>query len=317
MAQAYGFNTTVLMRRQAAFDTPATGNHVRLPILRHSLGDTQGFEEQSYGPEGREPRDPGRALASHGGEIEVPQCLTHMGWILYGLFGAPVTSGSGDYTHVFKSGAVTLPFHTIEIGHPEAGRFLQHIGVMFNTASFKADKKGGYGSVSIGCLGQTEVKRTSSQGGTPVEEPLERVHQWTGAISKDGLPFANVTECEFNFSNGLVANNDIINGEPYPASIDLGQSSLKGNLTARFVDTEVYDLAVSGDPFALELAWAVSATRALILKAPAVRLEKAGIPMEGPGGIRARFSLRGEWAASDNAMLVATLKNGRADYEHV
>ena len=52
-------------------------------------------------------------------------------------------------------------------------------------------------------------------------------------------------------ANGLVANNDIINGEPYPASIDLGQSSLKDNLTARFVDTEVYDLAVSGDPFSL------------------------------------------------------------------
>ncbi len=317
MAQAYGFNTTVLMRRQTSFDTPASGNHVRLPILRHSLGDTQGFEEQSYGPEGREPKDPGRSLATHGGDIEVPLCLNHMGWILYGLFGAPVTSGSGDYTHMFKSGAASLPFHTIEVSHPETGRFLQHIGVMFNTASFKADKKGGYGSLSIGCLGQTEVKRTSSQGGTPVEEPLDRVHQWTGAISKDGAPFANVTECELNFSNGLVANNDIINGEPWPASIDLGQSSLKGNLTARFVDTEVYDLAVSGAPFALELSRAISATRALILKAPAVRLEKAGIPMEGPGGIRARFALRGEWAASDNAMLIATLKNGRADYEHV
>ena len=316
MAQAYGFNTTVLMRRQTAFDTPATANHVRLPILRHSLGDTQGFEEQSYGPEGREPKEPGRALASHGGEIEVPLCLTHMGWILYGLFGAPVTSGYSDYTHVFKSGAASLPAHTIEVGHPETGRFLQHIGVMFNTASFKADKKGGYGSVSIGCLGQTEVKRTSSQGGTPVEEPLERVHQWTAAIFRDGQPFANVTECELNFSNGLVANNDIINGEPYPVSIDLGQSSLKGNLTARFVDDAVYDLAVSGEPFALELAWRVSATRALILKAPAVRLEKAGVPMEGPGGIRARFALRGEWAASDDAMLIATLKNGRADYEH-
>ena len=42
----------------------------------------------------------------------------------------------------------------------------------------------------------------------------------------------------------------------------------------------------------------------------------AAIPMEGSGGIRARFGLRGEWAARDNAMLIATLKNGRADYEH-
>ena len=33
-------------------------------------------------------------------------------------------------------------------------------------------------------------------------------------------------------------------------------------------------------------------------------------------GIRARFTLRGEWAVSDDAMLIATLKNGRADYEH-
>jgi hypothetical protein len=316
MAQAYGFNTNVLMRRQVSFDTPASGNYIRLPILRHSLGDAQGFEDQSYGPEGREPKDPGRSLATHGGDIEVPLCLTHMGWILYGLFGAPVTSGSGDYTHVFKSGASSLPFHTIEVGHPETGRFLQHIGVMFNSTSFKLDKKGGYGSVSIGCLGQTEIKRTSSAGGSPVEEVLDRIHQWTGAISRDGSPFANVTECDLNFSNGLVANNDIINGEPYPASIDLGQSSLKGNLTARFVDDAVYDLAVSGEPFALELAWAVSATRAFILKAPAVRLEKAGIPMEGPGGIRARFSLRGEWAASDDAMFIATLKNARANYDH-
>ena len=47
-----------------------------------------------------------------------------------------------------------------------------------------------------------------------------------------------------------------------------------------------------------------------------MRLEKAGIPMEGPGGSRARFALRGEWAAGDNAMLIATLKNARANYDH-
>jgi len=33
--------------------------------------------------------------------------------------------------------------------------------------------------------------------------------------------------------------------------------------------------------------------------------------LEEFGRIRARFALRGEWAASDDAMLIATLKNGR------
>ena len=35
-----------------------------------------------------------------------------------------------------------------------------------------------------------------------------------------------------------------------------------------------------------------------------------------PAPLCARFPLRGEWAAGDDAMLAATLKNGRANYEH-
>ena len=139
-----GKMTDLLLKVQADFTTAATGDYPRLPVYSHSFGERFGLPED---PLLNAPRvndadmtAPGPDVHRHEGQLVMPLCINHLGYMLLGAFGAPVT------TAVAATG--TLLFS----GQPDAGSTITINGVEF---TFVAGSPGADEIEIGGTLGDT------------------------------------------------------------------------------------------------------------------------------------------------------------------
>jgi len=112
MTNARGDQSQLYLRRQAAFGTAEVagdGLFVTLPFYRFENNPSAPLEEDDaiYGDSHTGAVIDG--LRSSGGSMEVPLALNSIGWHLYAMFGAPVTTGTGPYTHVFEPADTIVP----------------------------------------------------------------------------------------------------------------------------------------------------------------------------------------------------------------
>ena len=75
MARAYGANAAMLLKRETAYGTQATGNYVRMPFNRCSLGSEQGLIDDPVLGYGRDP-ELELDLVPHG-DVGQQQLLEH------------------------------------------------------------------------------------------------------------------------------------------------------------------------------------------------------------------------------------------------
>src|SRR3712207_4475869 len=118
MPRAYGSNAHLLLKREDTYGTAANGDYIRMPFTKCSLGSEQGLIEDAVLGYGRDPKAPLRDVIHDEGEIGIPLDPNAIGFWLTGLLGNPATTekNDGHYEHVFRSGALSLPSYTIEVG---------------------------------------------------------------------------------------------------------------------------------------------------------------------------------------------------------
>jgi len=92
MARAYGSSATLLMKRENAYGSRASGDYVRMPFNRCSLGSEQGLIDDPVLGQGRDPLAPLRDVINDEGDIVVPVDPRYLGFWLTGLFGDPTSS---------------------------------------------------------------------------------------------------------------------------------------------------------------------------------------------------------------------------------
>lgn len=314
-----GKELDLLLKSESVFGTPPSGNWTRTFIYSYAAGFKQPFAADSLlglvRTNNRDTTEPAPDLIVNDPSMVVPVDFNHLGVWLYALFGAATVTGSGDpYTHVFSSGLEVLPWRSHERKYASA-LFYQDLGLVANTLDIEMSRKGGYQQATIGFMGQTEAKVTSTGGGTPAaawarDECLAAL----GVFKVNGSAVGEITSIKVKYDNKITSQEYV--GNILRSGFDLdSEATFDGSITLRFKDSTYYDLAtagiatyVLGTAFSGEMLWTKSANRSLSLLAANMRLEPVGVSITGPGKIEQTFNFRAE-QSSGAAMLVATLKS--------
>lgn len=314
-ASPRGRATTILIADQSAFATTATTGFVKTFVYQARLEETAPLEADPLlgvtRTNDRDPTAPAPGLPTHGGDVEIPMDFNHIGYWLKGLFGAPATTGTTNKVHVFTSGGEVLKARSIEIA--TGAGFMMHTGCYANRFNFTFSRAGGYQKANVAIVGRSEAAAASSQAGTP-GATLDR-DPFVAAASSiliDDVSAGQIMEASFAYDNKLSAQDFI--GSTYVSGYDLAdEAEASGTVKIRFKDRTLYDLAVAGTPIKLEFLASRGTNNRLSIVMPKVRLERTGVPLQGPGLIEQSFNWRAYQDASA-AMLTATLKNQVATY---
>lgn len=319
MPTARGDQAAFLMRQQTNFATPAAagpGQFRVLPFYSVNLAPTEEVTEDDAIIGDAFPGAAVAGLRNLTGDIEVPLGMQSIGWHLSGLFGAPVTSGAGPYTHVFSMGALPVPrLYTTGISHRGVNEHFRQAPIAYKGLRLTAKKDGQRVRAKFDLLGSVETKLASSLDATPVEYANDAVPVgFQGQVLLGGTPVAGVTTCELNATLGLTPDQEELNGLPTAASFLDGSWGLTGSITARFADTSWYDLGDAGTLSDLEVRFQISASQRLTVRAHNLRFERTGVPIQGGDILTSSFAFRASRPALGDTPFRATLINQTASY---
>ena len=307
-----------LVGAQSTFGTPATGNYTKTYIRSHSLIMKQPFaNDPVLGLPRNNNRDataPAPGLITLAGNIVVPLDYNHIGVWLAAAFGAATDTGSADpYTHIFTSGSETLPFLTpeVEIQMPAGGPiFMQYGSLLVSKFTLDASRAAGEEKMTFDMMGQVEAQNSASAGGTPATPwARDMVQAAIGAFNVNGEPAANILKISATYDNKPKAQEYLGNSSGLISGIDLDdESTFSGTLQLRFRDTTMYALGIAQTAFEGTILYSRASGRLVQFDAPNMRLEPAGVEIQGPAGIEQTFTFRCEQSSSA-PMLTTTLKN--------
>jgi|GEM_PF-2504764 len=314
---ALGQLADLLFKIESAYGTSPGGNFQKAHFYKASLRETKPLENDPIiGSIYNNFRDPGAfapALSEHGGTLELPLCINQIGDWLKLVFGAPSTSGSTNFTHVFTSGALTLPSYAIEI-KPIAGDFRMHTGVAARSLTLDLADAAGMQRVMLDVLGFGEAIAGSTGGGTPTAPRTYAPFKATGAqVKLDTVAVGSLLSAKLTYETGLSQDRFIDTSDKFGAAVLAEQAQFSGELRVRYSAATYDSLAAAETEKALSIEFIVGANNSLIIDAPAIRFARAGVAIEGPGGIEQTISFRARQTTGAPQM-TATLKNQVATY---
>ncbi|MEQ9518117.1 MAG: phage tail tube protein [Parvibaculum sp.] len=317
MGQIHGALSNLYYKKAGSFGDVPGGNYAKLAFYSSTLAASRPLEEDPVLGRGAwDPADAVEGVTDHAGQLAVPLCVNQLGHWFTLLLGEPVTTDDtgGDYTHVWKSGGLTLVNGVAEL-ELRNDIVHQHIGLMANSLSLSTARSGGYGRANFDLVGQKEVKLGASAAGVPTSVPLDQLLAFKGQLLIDDVAVASVTQADLSFTNNL-SGQEGLNVEGLQSGFERGVPAATGSLTARYTDATLFDMSDQHTPFALELKWAKAANKSLSIRAGRVKMPKAQVGLQGPGGVSVSYNFTGaaDPAEADGRMLVVTLKNQTLGY---
>ena len=299
-----------------AFETvygtaPASG-YTRVPFASTTLGSEQPLITSELLGYGRDPTAPIKDAVTADGDVVVPIDAEAFGFWLKAAFGEPTTSGTGPWTHEFRSGSWTLPSLSIETAMPEVPRFAMYSGCVLDQLSWQMQRSGLLtATAKLVAQGETvgdhHRRRHARRTGAEALRPLQRQHhpQWHGARQR-GLGRDHL--CQQPRPHRDHPQRRQIDGA------DPSIAALTGRVEVRFADQVLVNQAIAGDPCELEFGYALPSGESFTFTVHAVYLPRPRIEIAGPQGVQATF----EWQAARDAglgrMCTATLVNDIEEY---
>lgn len=313
MARAYGSDSVLLVKEQVAFETPATGNFRKVPFFSTSIGAEQGLvtEPRILG-QGRGAPRPFRDVVNAGGDFVVPVDAENIGFWLKMFFGSPATTGTSDFTHVFKTEALTLPFFSAEVGHPKVPAYHMNTGISV-TALEWSWARSGVPQMTVTCLSRDETVAGSTGGGSPAEYAYTPLNQYQGSLKRGGVAMGNIVSANMRVDNGSYPVENI-RPDGLLDGVDPGPVSASGSVTVRYANRDFAELAQDGTAVDLEFGWVVDADTSLLIRMPEVYLPRVKHPVSGPAGVQATYNFTAAYNQGATATVSATLKNQVSAY---
>ncbi|MFC3693417.1 phage tail tube protein [Chenggangzhangella methanolivorans] len=305
---------------EATFGVKPAGPLVSTPVYTSQLDSQKPMENDPILGGGqnnsRDATPPAPGLVTAGGQIVAPLDVNHIGHWLHLFFGAAAASGSGVVTHVFTSGKAQLPSKTIQ--QKLAGRLLQTYGVVGRTMRFELGQAAGFRRVTMdlgakddmpftgGDIATNEITRAAALADA-------RVPATRGELLVGGVVVATLLSFDGTYDTALaeeryVDNTDTISG--YAPGDQ--EASWRGSMTLRWNDATYDTLARGETDQAMTVRYVRGANQSLSLSG-LMRLERAGLPISGPGKLQQQVTFRGMQGPSA-PMLTATLVNAIASY---
>jgi hypothetical protein len=223
------------------------------------------------------------------------------------------TLSGGTNSHTFNSGAAVLPSLSIEMAYPQVPAFEMVRGCMVEGLSWSM-KRDGLLTAKVKMYAQGANAPAGSTGaGSPTAFALRRFGPFQGAITRDAVSLANVVSADIEYMNNLdmvetIRADGLIDG------IDPSIASLKGKVTIRFDNMDLFNQAVNGTPCTLVFSYSLGASASFSLTAHAVYLERPTVSVRGPRGIEVDFDFMSALAVSPARMSTAVLTNSVAIY---
>ena len=315
MARAVGANLKLLFKEESAYGTnPGGTDFLQIPCFTFELGAQQALNTDFMLSAGlaRDSGDPYLDTLTVEGNTRVPLDLVNTGHWLNLLMNAPTTTGSTDYTHVFKSGGTSLPSWTMEKGFPDVPSFGLLTGVMANTFEMTVDPTGP-AEWTLGLLGRDETNSGTSVDASPTLATITRFQKPTATISREGTPLGNITAGTIRYSNGLEAVRTIRSDNKLEG-VDLSIGTGGGSITSRFASTTLIDDAIANADLEIAYKLTISATKSIEFIYHRCFLSRPRIGIQGPGGIELQSEFQAAYDATAGCMLTVTLKNQTATY---
>lgn len=313
MAITRGADAALVTKFESTFGTFATGDFDLRPFLTWTAGAEEEVVRPSIIDGVRDPEAPIAGVYNLTGDAEVPLDVRNIGFWFKATFGDPVTTGTGPYTHTFKSGAESIPTFSAELGVSSATTFLQMTGLCVNSMRLGWQPSSGSPSATFGLLGKDETKEATSGGGTPAEAALTRFSRFHGAITRNASPLGEVLEAELTYGNNLEGLFFVGQGRSVSA-IKLGGADFGGSITVRYESATLFDDAVAGTPVNLGLSYSIDASNKLTFSLPNVTLPKPRLEVRGPGGIDVTYQLFPSRQSDGSEAMTVTLVNDVESY---
>ncbi len=284
---------------QDDFATPADSGLIQIPYYDESFDPGEDLEDDpEITPDVDNDRDmtaPAPSLANPTGNVTVAADINAALFWLKLLLGDPETTAApAPFTHVFKSGAPTLPSATLELPLGEE-RWKSSIGVKANTWGFSFDKEAGYKRMQFGCVAR-EVRLPKGAGAAlfdglePAVLPRAKAAGTKATLQIEGVTVARCIGGNFQYNNNLV-REDYADGGEYPSDYAGGDSSVeitpRLRLARQAASNAVLDYfeGPNGPPFACSVTLQISATSSLVISLPKCKGRKISPVVGGPGPV--------------------------------
>jgi hypothetical protein len=308
-----GANAKLALKIETAYGAKAAGNYLLVPFLSFDLAAKDGRSDDPVLGYGRDAQRPARDVVDVTGNIVVPVDTVAIGWWLALLFGSPATTGaSAPYTHVFKSGAASLPSFTLEVQHTDAGLYYTYTGVMAQSLAIDFSPSG-RARATIGLIAKSEELDTTSDAGTPTTPTLKWFDHKVNSIQRDGADLAKAMRFSLSYANNLDIDR-FVGGNGEIGCVAPGLAAATGSLTARYTDATLHGLAAAGTILDLKAGWSNGAAESLMFELEQAELFRSGRSINGPGGIEQGYDVVGSKDFGEGQMLKATLVNATAAY---
>jgi len=312
MARAQGARAQMALAFETTYGTPPAGGFTKMPFASTSLGSEQPLLNSELLGYGRDPLAPVRDAVTADGDVMVPIDAEAFGFWLKAGFGDPVTTGTGPYTHEFRSGSWSLPSMSIETAMPEVPRYAMYSGCMLDQLSWQVQRSGLL-TATARLVAQGETIAGATLAGTPADLALRRFGHFNGAISRDGMALGNVVSAEITYANNL-DRIETIRSDGKIDGADPSIAALTGRIEVRFADQTLVTQAINGDPCEISFAYVLPSGESFTFTAHAVYLPRPRIEISGPQGVQASFDWQAARAETSGRMCTATLINSIASY---
>lgn len=313
MSRARGERTFLAGAFESTEKTAPGSGYSFLSYSQNSLGLTRPLvQDDIVGT-----RDPGEHdidIATINGDVQIPMDVHAIGWWLKLLLGAPsTTDASGVYTHVYESGAWSLPSASFEAQKPDVPSYEMFRGVRAERMRYSM-QRGGWVNSTVSLIGQAaDAPGGTTSAGSPTSYDLTRLVQAQGKMQIGGSDYADVVQCDFDYANNL-DQVGTVTGDEFIGGLDPMRAALSLSLRIRFATETLFNAARAGTPVAVNLIHQIDADNMLTLAMPRVFLDVPNRPVTGAGGIEATFSAMTSRDTDGSAMLTATLINDVSAY---
>jgi hypothetical protein len=268
MARAQGARAQMALAFETVYGIPPAGGYTRMPFASTSLGAEQPLLNSELLGYGRDPLAPIKDAVTADGDVVVPLDANAFGFWLKAAFGEPTTTGSGPWTHEFRSGSWTLPSLAVETGMPEVPRYATYSGCVLDQLSWQM-QRAGLLTATARLVAQGEAVGTTSGTSTPAAIELKRFGHVNGAISRNGAPLGNIVSAENTYANNL-DRIETIRADGRIDGADPSIAALTGRIEVRFADQTLVAQAINGDACELAFGYALPSGESLTLTAHAV-----------------------------------------------
>lgn len=313
MAQAKGFKSRLVMDFETAFGMdPESPSGLIMPIKTSSIRATRNLIEDTTIRDNRNPAQPAKGNLAVGGTVVVPVDLRAFGWWLKAMFGAPITTGAGPYTHVFKVGD-GQPSLVLEQGYTDIGKYEKFNGCKISSMSMSMGGDGEL-SASIEIMGAKSLKGDAPYDDTPAAISLSKFNQFQLTAKEGGANIATLTSVDLTINNNLDGNQYLIGGQGTRGDIPEGLIQISGNVKGLFTDFALYTKASAGTESSLQFKF-INGAYSLQIDMSEIMYEENSPAIEGPTGILMDLNYRAYFDDhADGSAIVVTLVNDIPSY---